>query len=242
MALSEVAREKKREYAKAWRTKHPEIVRAQKRASWARNRTKNLLRKRAYYAEHRVEDHARSKAYRATHREEVVERNRRYRLEHHQTIIKQQQGYHKENYERRTTDMREYHVKNRARILRRKRAYRLEHLEEIRTKHQEYCMSHQEELRESRNMSSTRRRARLKNAPINDLTKQQWLMIKQHYKYQCVYCGKKLKKLTMDHITPLRDGGTHTFMNIVPACMPCNRKKYIGPPLKPVQPLLLLEV
>jgi len=85
-----------------------------------------------------------------------------------------------------------------------------------------------------------RRRSRIRNAPINDLTAAQWREIKAAYGYRCVYCGCKPKRLTMDHITPLSRGGSNTASNIVPACKPCNDKKHNGAILKPIQPVLLL--
>ena len=85
-----------------------------------------------------------------------------------------------------------------------------------------------------------RRRARLANALINDLTAEQWEIIKEIYGHRCVYCGKKSKRLTQDHLTPISHQGSHTFSNVVPACKSCNSKKHAGPVLCPVQPLLLL--
>ena len=87
---------------------------------------------------------------------------------------------------------------------------------------------------------SERRRARKANAPINDLTAAQWERIKTAYGYKCVYCGRKMERLTQDHITPISKGGSHTVSNIVPACRSCNSKKGTGAPLTPVQPLLFV--
>jgi len=87
--------------------------------------------------------------------------------------------------------------------------------------------------------SGARRRARKAAAPRNDLSRAQWREIKAAYEYRCVYCGKKSQRLTQDHITPLSHGGAHTMHNILPACGSCNSKKHTGPPLVPVQPLLL---
>lgn len=85
-----------------------------------------------------------------------------------------------------------------------------------------------------------RRRARISGAPVNDLTNKQWEMIKELFRHRCAYCRKISKRLTKDHIIPLANQGAHTFSNIVPACSSCNSKKGKGPPLVPVQPLLLL--
>jgi len=84
--------------------------------------------------------------------------------------------------------------------------------------------------------------AREKGAPIATLTVKEWYFIKQSYNFRCVYCGKKVKKLTKDHIIPLSRGGNHTMDNVVPACFSCNSRKKAGPPLCPVQPLLALGI
>jgi hypothetical protein len=84
------------------------------------------------------------------------------------------------------------------------------------------------------------RRARKRNASVVDLTAAQWAAIQAAFDHRCAYCGKRRKdKLTQDHITPLSKGGGHTASNIVPACASCNSTKHTGPPLAPVQPLLL---
>lgn len=86
---------------------------------------------------------------------------------------------------------------------------------------------------------NARRRARKNGAEVNNLTPAQWEEIQVAYDYRCVYCGRKMKRLTQDHITPLSKGGNHTVQNVVPACYACNYKKRTGPPLVPIQPLLL---
>jgi hypothetical protein len=86
---------------------------------------------------------------------------------------------------------------------------------------------------------NARWRARKRGATINDLSAAQWKEIKAAYDHRCVYCGRKMKRLTQDHLLPLSRGGTNTVANVVPACLSCNSRKYTGPPLIPVQPLLL---
>lgn len=44
-------------------------------------------------------------------------------------------------------------------------------------------------------------------------------------RYVCQYCGGKGKELTLDHIIPRKDGGEHTWENVVSACPSCNRRK-----------------
>lgn len=100
----------------------------------------------------------------------------------------------------------------------------------------QYRQSHRAEMREYQK----RYKARKRNAQICDFTHTEWLEMQEHYKHRCAYCDKRAKgKLTQDHITPLSKGGNHTKSNIVPACRSCNCRKHAGPPLKPIQPLLL---
>ena len=88
--------------------------------------------------------------------------------------------------------------------------------------------------------SNQRHKANKLGAAINDFTAAQWCEMQVAFDHRCAYCGKRAKgHLTQDHLTPLSKGGNHTLSNIVPACRSCNSKKYTGPPLKPVQPLLL---
>lgn len=87
---------------------------------------------------------------------------------------------------------------------------------------------------------SARRLYRQQHATLNDLTFEQWQAIKEHYDHRCVYCRRKMKRLTMDHIVPLVKGGNHTLHNVVPACQSCNSRKGTGPPLRPVQPMLIV--
>jgi 5-methylcytosine-specific restriction endonuclease McrA len=115
------------------------------------------------------------------------------------------------------------------------RKRRTERPKEYRAKQQAYRATHREQYQ----LTEARRRAAKANAEINDLTTTQWREIKAAFRYRCVYCGKKPRVLTLDHITPLSKKGNHTVANVIPACRSCNSSKNAGPPLKPVQPMLL---
>ncbi len=43
--------------------------------------------------------------------------------------------------------------------------------------------------------------------------------------YRCQYCGKKGKKMTIDHVIPKKRGGKDSWDNLVCACPECNTKK-----------------
>lgn len=47
------------------------------------------------------------------------------------------------------------------------------------------------------------------------------------YNGKCAICGKavKYKRMTIDHIVPLSQGGTNEYKNLQLACHSCNRMK-----------------
>ena len=44
-------------------------------------------------------------------------------------------------------------------------------------------------------------------------------------RYTCQYCGKKSQELTLDHVIPRRQRGSHAWNNVVAACSRCNLRK-----------------
>ena len=44
-------------------------------------------------------------------------------------------------------------------------------------------------------------------------------------RYTCQYCGKKSQELTLDHVIPRRQHGSHAWNNVVAACSRCNLRK-----------------
>lgn len=45
----------------------------------------------------------------------------------------------------------------------------------------------------------------------------------QEWGHRCAYCGEHAESL--DHVQPKMKGGLTVAKNLVPACLPCNRKK-----------------
>ena len=41
----------------------------------------------------------------------------------------------------------------------------------------------------------------------------------------CQYCGRESRNLTLDHVTPRFRGGSHSWENVVTACISCNHRK-----------------
>jgi hypothetical protein len=49
--------------------------------------------------------------------------------------------------------------------------------------------------------------------------------------YKCRYCEKQLTRFTatLDHVTPVAEGGDNAFENLVTACLGCNSRKHKRP-------------
>lgn len=144
----------------------------------------------------------------------------------------------------------EYRQKNANKLKDYKRQWNIANRNKLYLYHKDWAATHPEQVRLSRKkyrkknlkqhaVNEAKRRAAKASASRNDLTSEQWKEIQAAYNFQCVYCGRKMKRLTQDHITPLSQGGNHTATNIVPACQTCNSRKLTGPPLVPIQPLFL---
>jgi 5-methylcytosine-specific restriction endonuclease McrA len=88
---------------------------------------------------------------------------------------------------------------------------------------------------EARVAMTRRRRALKRGAAISDLTAEEWRAIKAQYLGRCAYCGEIPRVMTQDHVIPLSKGGNHTRSNVVPACHPCNVRKFTGP-APPIHP------
>lgn len=57
---------------------------------------------------------------------------------------------------------------------------------------------------------------------------QQWKETVIFFGGECAYCGRTMRRgehLTRDHLEPVKEGGTTTQDNIIPACRSCNSAK-----------------
>lgn len=56
------------------------------------------------------------------------------------------------------------------------------------------------------------------------VTRRSWRQrIFEAWEHRCAYCGDPAQSL--DHIVPKAKGGLTVRTNLVPACLPCNRRK-----------------
>lgn len=55
-------------------------------------------------------------------------------------------------------------------------------------------------------------------------TADEWNALVDRYDHRCAYCGCEAR-LTVDHRVSLFKGGANSIGNILPACLPCNKRK-----------------
>ncbi len=67
-----------------------------------------------------------------------------------------------------------------------------------------------------------RRRAALAGVECT-LTTDEWFFIVGVFDGRCAYCDAPATEI--DHIVPVTRGGGHTYLNVLPACKPCNSSK-----------------
>lgn len=64
----------------------------------------------------------------------------------------------------------------------------------------------------------------------------EWQGRVSQYAGRCAYCGRGDRPLVREHVIPLIAGGSNDIANIVPACQPCNARKYARTDMQPLPP------
>lgn len=155
------------------------------------------------------------------------EKERAYQHEYHQThreqIAPREREYKKTNCEKMRAQDHERYLLDPEKKKAQSAAYLQLHPEVKRASNLAYSHLHPDKAR----VKAERRRAlKYGNTPIDELlTEAQWRDILDQYHHRCAYCGRKMDKLTIDHVIPLAKGGTHSANNVVPACQHCNSVK-----------------
>lgn len=206
-------REKRRTSDAAYSAKNRERIAAYGAAWYAAH-------PRQFTPEERARAAATAAAWRAANPEREAANKAAYYQAHRDEVLAKNAAYRAAHRDEVLAATRAWYAANRARVLAQKSAYTAAHREQVAA-------------------ASARHRARKLGACVSDLTRAQWDSIKATFGQRCAYCGEKPKRLTQDHLIPLSKGGDHTAANVVPACKPCNSRKAVGPPLVPVQPVLL---
>lgn len=102
------------------------------------------------------------------------------------------------------------------------RRYRERHRERVRLAQRAYSSRHPERVKIALVNNKAKRRTAL-----GQVTGTQWKEILFFYGSSCALCHCPAHKtpLTIDHYIPISKGGSNTWDNVWPLCLPCNMKK-----------------
>ncbi|MGH7182639.1 MAG: HNH endonuclease [Nitrospiraceae bacterium] len=79
-------------------------------------------------------------------------------------------------------------------------------------------------MKSYRKAAKARRRSSISSSG-KTITHSEWMGMIQLFENKCAYCHEIMEVPTQDHVIPLSKGGTHTYDNIMQACMSCNQRK-----------------
>jgi 5-methylcytosine-specific restriction endonuclease McrA len=87
-----------------------------------------------------------------------------------------------------------------------------------------YALRYSKEKPHVGQAAKRKRRARLAEAGVFEVSGKQWRRLVSRHGGRCFYCGVKAP-MTMDHVLPIIRGGVHSIGNLIPACARCNSSK-----------------
>lgn len=177
---------------------------------------------RQRYAKNRDALLAQSRRYQREHPEVVRRARRRYYAKNSALLLQKRRARYAENPAKDYATHRLWVEKNESARRNYMRVWRSEQFEHRKAYDAIYAASHRTQRAEHQN---SRRARQIGNGGSH--TKEQWLLLQQAYNHQCGYCRAAGVRLTKDHAIPLARYGTDDIDNIIPACLPCNRRKHV---------------
>lgn len=234
---------KKRAWQRAWYLAHPEESNARLKAQYQKHRDKRLAADKAKRQANIEQVRAKAR----TRQKEMLSNPESPRAIRFRTYQNQMQRHYNQLYPDKVTarnrKYRQGHLeqeREKGRLREAKR--RKEHPEEVRaanaTSLKAWRKNNPEQYRAKARQDAKERRAKKAQA-VCTLSVEQEQEIKTAKGYRCDYCGKKDKRITIDHITPIGPDGPDSLWNVTTACRSCNASKGRKANPKPVQPLLL---
>lgn len=162
--------------------------------------------------------------YYLANKERSAEQSRQWREENHQRHLGNKRRWYWENQDRAAAYWQEYYFQNSVRLNRRSREiYYPKAYKKKRKLIIERVKKWRQENPGTVRVIRMRYRVRRKNAS-GDFTAEEWETLCEKYGRKCLACGKR-RKLTVDHVVALSNGGTNDISNIQPLCGPCNSSK-----------------
>lgn len=194
-----------------------------------------------------------NRRYREANKDALIEKKKTRYEANKEKILNQQKEYTKKNKERIRQRLSDYYYsltpeqKAKRNEYNRKRYAQKVEEERLRVaryrannpaKRAETNRNYRHSNRHTQNVNNVKRRERVKQQSDGSITPEFLSLIFKEAK-NCVYCGHKLVECqslgrwedvkTLDHITPLANGGGHTQDNVLVCCRQCNIKKGTKP-------------
>lgn len=211
-AYREANREKDREYALKY---------------YYKNKEKILKKQKKYLDENpekRREKKEKQLIYQKTKgREKYLEYHKQYYQKNRDDYLEKVRIYRAENKEAIKERAKVYYEKNKDKINESARKYRLKNKEKLSKYYKKYC----QENPDYSNEKWHKRRALIRNSKVGRMPKGYRKIIFNNTNGKCWWCGKQLDESDwhLDHLIPLKKGGSHTMDNLVPSCPACNLSK-----------------
>tara|TARA_R100001510_G_C7580348_1_gene153575 strand:+ start:79 stop:801 length:723 start_codon:yes stop_codon:yes gene_type:complete len=184
-----------------------------------------------HYEDNREKIKARSKKYREENREKVKARRKKYYEENLEKVRASQKKYYEENREKVKARSKKHYEDNQEKEKARSKKYYEDNQEKVKARKKKW----KEENPEKRRLHQSKRRARLREAKIEDFSHKDLLDFWNENEInpqECFYCKKEMPEGPehIDHYIPLIKGGTHERENLRPSCARCNLSKHAKHP------------
>ena len=166
-------------------------------------------------------------AYLVRNREKIRARDLAYCARNREKARARASKWFSENNARAQKTAAEWRVKNKEKMRKYRKAWAIKNKDKDREFKRAYRKTPQGKARKA----STAHRRRIRISESSTVTADEMVALKLLAK-KCYYCGKKTKKLSFDHVTPIAKGGAHSRDNLVMACRHCNAVKGAKDPAK----------
>lgn len=162
--------------------------------------------------------------YRAANAQAISEYNKAYKRANAEAVRQYNHDYHAAHAESIHERQRAYKQANAEKMRQSYRAYYAAHVEQYSAHAKAYAAAHPQRGL----VNQHRRRARIKGNG-GSFTVQQLRELQHAQQGCCAYCERQTK-LTIDHIIPIKQGGSNDISNICLACRRCNFSKHAKTP------------
>ena len=202
-------KEERKRYMKKWLEKNLEKKRAKDREYAANHKSEAQYRAREWYKNNPEQAKASRKAWYEVNRNKISSDAR----ERRKANPEKYQQYELNRRDARKTYMHEYYLA----LHPKKRRENINRLKE-------WMKAHPEKVKKNNLDRGHRRRARLNNAPTEQIDRDK---IYERDKGVCGICHKRVTKndFSIDHIVPIRHSGSHLYHNIQTAHISCNKTR-----------------